>query len=331
MFRIVILFFLLFIGKDSFAQDINELRENAKAFMRSGDYANATMILNRCYQQTPEDISVIKDLSLSYFYQKDYTKAIEALKPNLDKDFTDDQCYQIAGMIYRAMDQSEACIGLFKKGLDKFPESGAMYFEMGEIMWAQKNYDAIKQWEKGIEKDPAYPGNYYSASKYYYLTKDKVWNLIYGEIFVNMEPQSSRTVEIKEILLNGYKKLFADANLSNAKEKNLFAKNFLEIMNKQTALGNFGINTGNLVMIRTRFLLDWNNEYADKFPLKLFVFHHQLLQEGLFDAYNQWLFGASENLAAFQRWTQNYSTQYAEFTEFQKNRIFRMPKGQYYH
>ena len=331
MTRIVIVFFFLLIGKYSFAQDITELRENATAFMRKGDYANATMILNRCYQQSSEDISVIKDLALSYFYQKDFSKAIEVLKPNLDKNFADDQCYQIAGMIYRAMDQSEACIGLFKKGLDKFPESGAMYYEMGEIMWAQKNYDAIKQWEKGIEKDPAYPANYYSASKYYHLTKDKVWSLIYGEIFVNMEASSSRSVEIKEILLNGYKKLFSDADLSNSKEKNAFAKNFLEAMNKQTTLGNFGIHTGSLVMIRTRFLLDWNNEHADKFPLKLFLYHQQLLQEGLFETYNQWLFGASENLPAFQQWTQTHSTQYAEFTEFQKNRIFRMPKGQYYH
>lgn len=329
-FRSLIILLLLNTGIISHAQDTKELHENAKAFMRKGDHANATMILNRCYQQTPEDISIIKDLALSYFYQKDYSKAIEVLKPNLDKELSDDQCYQIAGMIYRAMDQPEACVTLFKKGLDKFPESGAMYYEMGEILWAQKNYDAIKQWEKGIQKDPSYPGNYYSASRYYYLTKDRVWSLIYGEIFVNMEPQSSRTVEIKEILLNGYKKLFADANLSNAKEKNAFAKNFLEIMNKQTDLGNYGIHTGSLIMIRTRFLLDWNNEYADKFPMKLFLYHHQLLQDGLFEAYNQWLFGAAENLAAFQKWTQTYNAQYSQFIEFQKNRIFRMPLGQYY-
>jgi len=50
----------------------------------------------------------------------------------------------------------------------------------------------------------------------------------------------------------------------------------------------------------------------------------------MFDAYNQWLFGASENLAAYDNWTKVHAEEYEGFSKFQKSRIFKMPVGQYY-
>jgi hypothetical protein len=55
-----------------------------------------------------------------------------------------------------------------------------------------------------------------------------------------------------------------------------------------------------------------------------------LLKEGLFDAYNEWIFGAVENLPAFQTWSNAHSDEYSRFTNFQKGRIFKLPEGQYY-
>ena len=50
----------------------------------------------------------------------------------------------------------------------------------------------------------------------------------------------------------------------------------------------------------------------------------------MFDAYNQWLFGTSENLAAYDNWTKAHAEEYEAFSKFQKSRIFKMPAGQYY-
>jgi hypothetical protein len=55
------------------------------------------------------------------------------------------------------------------------------------------------------------------------------------------------------------------------------------------------------------------------------------LQEGLFDAYNQWIFGSVQNLAGFQNWITTHSTEYGAFNSFQKNKPFKIPAGQYYH
>jgi hypothetical protein len=50
----------------------------------------------------------------------------------------------------------------------------------------------------------------------------------------------------------------------------------------------------------------------------------------MYDAYNQWLFGATENLPAFQAWCTAHSDEYSRFVNFQKGRIFKLPEGQYY-
>src|SRR5205823_4936330 len=105
--------------------------------------------------------------------------------------------FQIAGNIYKALGEVKECDKMYKKGIKKFPNSGALYKEYGDLLWINKDYTAIKQWEKGIEMDPDYSGNYYNACKYYYLSTDKIWSIIYGEIFLNIESMTSRTAEIK--------------------------------------------------------------------------------------------------------------------------------------
>ena len=200
------------------------------------------------------------------------------------------------------------------------------------MLWSKQDYSAIKQWEKGIQQDPSYGNNYYNACKYYFLTTDKIWCIIYGEIFINIESFTFRTAEIKNILLDGYKKLFVNADLlSDAKEKNGFEIAFLTTMNKQSSVVINGLNAETLTMIRTRFILDWFQTYAKKYPFRLFDAQQQYLQEGIFPAYNEWIFGATQNLAAYQSWTGTHSEEYEAFNKFQDGRIFKIPAGQFYH
>ena len=112
--------------------------------------------------------------------------------------------------------------------------------------------------------------------------------------------------------------------------KSAFAKAFLQAMNKQSSLVSRGVTTASLTMVSTRFILDWYETNAAKFPHRLFDYHQQLLREGMFEAYNQWLFGTVENLTAYDNWTKTHLDEYKGFTAFQKTRVFRVPPGQYY-
>ena len=314
-----------------FAQSTAQLHETAKAFMRQGDYSNAILVLNRVIQQAPENTAFAKDLALSYYYQKDNIKALEIIKPVLDSRDADDQCFQIAGNIYKQLDDSKECEKVYRKGLKKFPASGPLYCELGEIVFVESKIDAIKNWEKGIETDPSYNKNYYNAARYYFFSADNVWAIIYGEMYVNMDPLNIKTPEIKQLILDSYKKLFVEPIIEKTgKDKSSFIKFYIEVLNKQNGLTVSGINAEILSMIRSRFIIDWfsgNNKPA----FKLFAYHQQLLREGMFEAYNQWLFGATENLSAYENWIKTHAAENESFLGLQKSRMFKVPADQYYH
>jgi tetratricopeptide (TPR) repeat protein len=314
------------------AQDAGP-QETARNFMRSGDWDNAILVLNRALTQDPNNMELQKDLTLSYYYKRDYTKALEQVKPMLEREDVDVTVYQIGGNIYKALEEVKEADKLYKKGLKKFPNSGPLYSEYGELLWEKKDYNAIKLWEKGIEVAPSFAGNYYNAAVYYYYTKDKIWTLIYGEIFVNMEYLTERATEMKKLLLSTYKeKLFNNlgADKTQDKHENAFTKAVQQTFDKEASLVSRGITTETLTMVRTRFILDWFADYASKFPFRLFDYQQQLIRDGMFEAYNQWLFGTAENLSAYDQWTKNNSEAYSKFTAFQRGRVFKMPTGQYY-
>jgi len=335
MKRFVFLFGLsAFSGFSLFAQkqDVNSLLETAKTYTRQGDFPNAIVVLTQATKVEPRNLEVLKELAFAYYLQKNYSKAIETVKPLIDRKDADPQCYQILGMNYKAIEEIKECEKMYKQGIKRFPASGELYNEYGEMLWSKQDYDAIKIWEKGIETDPNYSSNYYNASKYYYFTLDKVWSLIYGEIFVNLESYSKRTPEIKAILVDGYKKLFSDVNLQkNQNNKNPFVSAYLAEMGKQSPIMSKGITAESLMTLKGRFIVDWFAKYATKFPFRLFDYHQQLLKEGMFDAYNQWLFGSAQNLPAFQTWINLHAEEYNRFINFQKGRILKLPPGQYYH
>jgi hypothetical protein len=309
------------------------LQETAKTFTRQGDYANAILVLSGAVQKDPQNLELQKDLAFNYYLEKDYAKGLGLARSLADRPEGDVQCYQLAGLFYKAVDDPKECEKLYKAGLKKFPHSGVLYNEYGEMLFARTDMTgALRLWEKGIETDPSYSSNYYNAGKYYLGSPDsKVWGLVYSEIFLNLESYSRRTAEMKELLLEGYKKLLTDAEiLGNQNSKNAFAGAYLGTLGKLTGVFAQGITTETLIVMRTRFVLNWFEKNAATYPFKLFDHQRQLAKDGSFDAYNQWIFGAAENLSVFQTWSNTHSEEYNRFINFQKGRVFKLPEGQYY-
>jgi tetratricopeptide (TPR) repeat protein len=331
MKKTFLMFFAMLFVNLVFAQSAKELQETAKAFMRQGDFSNAILILSRAILKEPENTNIGKDLALSYFYAQNTPMALETIKPVLDSKDADDQCFLIAASIYKGMSKPKDCVKVYKKGLKAFPESGSLYNGLGEIQMALKNNDAIKNWEKGIKLDPSYSKNYYNAAHYYQLENNIVWSNIYAEIFVNMDPKSPNTPELKQMILENYKKVFTAVDFSKLnKGKNDFAKRYLAALEKQAGQATLGISAESLSMIRARFVIDWFADASNP-PFKLFDLQKQLLREGMFEAYNQWLFGTTENLKAYQSWIKINAVENNMFIKYQNSTIFKMPIGQYYH
>ncbi len=309
-------------------QDVEQLINTARSFQRQGDYDNAALVLNRALEQSPNDANLIKELAYSYYLQGTYDKAVNEVKKIIDRDDADEQTHQIAGTVYRRMQNFREADRIYKKGIKKFPASGALYSEYGQLQYDkdQSSGEFIKTWEQGIQLDPNYSGNYYNACRYYATTGNLMRTVLYGELFANLESYSNRTAEVKNLLLDTYKRFFTAGKAANT---NSFEQQVADELGKQNKQTSMGITPEVLTAVRTLFVLDWYSK-TDNPAYRLFDYHRQLLQQGMFDAYNQWLFGSVASAATYQNWITAHSDENKTFTEFQRGRVFKVPEGQYY-
>jgi tetratricopeptide (TPR) repeat protein len=331
-FTYLLLISLLMITAEAQSQEAADLYQKGLQFIYKADYSNAILVLKQAAEKDPKDVNILNDLGLAYFMAGQYKQGYDLLRPVAESSLADDRTFQITAMLLRGGRNIKEADQVYKVGLKEFPKSGPLLADYGEFLQSidPSTPAALNVWERGISGDPAYPANYFFAAKAYAAKDQNIWAIVYGEIFCNMESYTTRTVEMKEILYECYKRAFA-FELGNSKSKNPFEKEVAAVLEKQKSLTVSGITPELVTAIRTRFILDWyNGGSAERFPLQLFDHQQYLLQQGMYDAYNQWLFGSITNMAVFQNWTQMHAEEYAAFNQMQRNKLFKMPAGQYY-
>lgn len=314
-------------------EDAATLHETAKNFLKQGDYENSILVLNKAIQLQPANFQLTKDLFFAYYLKRDFAKALEIGKPMVEKPDADVQSFQMLGLAYKAIAEDKEAEKLYKAGIKKFPNEGILYSEFGDLLAARETSEAVKLWEKGVQVDPNHSSNYYFLAKQYAQKGDIIWSILYGEMFLNMESFTARSTEIKNTLLDQYKKFYVTNYTvppTDPKKPIQFVAAVVETLNKQQSQVALGITPESLTVIRTRFILDWYNKYATRFPFKLFEHQKQLLQEGMFEAYNFWLFGPAANLKTYQTWQQYHQEDLNTFLTFIRSKVFKIPEGQQY-
>lgn len=326
--KILFSFLLLIVAVIySNAQPPNDLYKTAKSLMNEGDYENASLVFNKLITEQPNNIKAQKDFAFLCFLKRDFAKSIELSKKFVADSAVEEQDFQLLGMNYKSIALYKECDKMYKTALAKFPNSGMLYGELADLNAIEKKTtDAIKNWEKGIEIDPNYAGNYYNAASYYSQNKQLFWTIIYGEIFVNLESYTTRTAEMKDAILDAYKKILylGDAGKST---NNKFEKEVLKTLDNSAE----NLTAAMLTAIRTKFILSWFYENKnEKFAFRLFDQQRYLVREGMFDAYNQWLFGVAINPVQYKIWADAHATETTTFKQFQEGRVFKLIAGQYY-
>lgn len=325
--------------------DAANLFNSARRFIAKGDYSNAILVLNRAIQLQPDKLEYREQLAYTYYLDQNLEQATKIISPLLRNDQATPMTFQIGGDIYQANRDPKGAEKLYKRGLHKFPSSGGLYNDLGQLYFNMSKYsDALRSWVKGIQSDPGFSLNYYNASRTYYYSDDKVWAIIYGEIFVNLEPFTTHTAEIKGILMESYKKIFASPQMitgdlppmrnerGNRDQSAVpdFRKAFLNTLAKNAEVITGGVTPESLVMLRVRFLLDWNNLYHLYYPFALFDDQQELLKQGLFEAYNQWIFGPAANYSAFKNWTALHKDQYDRLIKYLEDHPLKLRNGEFY-
>lgn len=308
------------------------LQQTGRTLLQKGDFDNAVITLDRARQQDPTNVEILRDLCYANFLKRDFAKAIETGKELVENPKVDAQGFQLLGLSYKAIASYKECGKLYRTGLRKFPASGVLYNEYGELFAMENELDeAITQWEKGIESDASYSGNYYNAALYHAKNSNWIRAAIYGEIFLNLESYTKRTQDVKNQLLTAWRNMLTQSTmqqLRSAKTTSAFERSVLDVLAKVAATTKGSGSIDDLTNIRTKFIEEWMVANAKNYPYQLFNHEQYLIKHNTFAAYNNWLFSA--NAEAYQAWQKDHAKEAEEYTAFQQSRVFKLPAGEYY-
>lgn len=340
MRNIIIIFFLslplLSLNAQSKEERAYQKGTEAVKLMDNGQIKESIILLQEARALDPRSFVYPYEIAYALCLDKKYEEAIKILKKIEKHKDASDMLYQMMGNCYDYLGDRKEAIKTYEKGLKKFPESGALYLELGNIQMAQgEEYAALSYFEKGIEVEPMYPPNYYWAAKIYLNTEDEVWGMLYGELFMNLERNSQRTIEMSKLLYDTYKneiKILNDttasvsfckyAGISTYNEGSDFGAGVYEPILMMSLPDIKVIDMSTLNKIRTSFIdIYYEKNLENIYPNVLLAYHKQVKDMGHFDAYNHWILMQGDT-NGFINWKSANEAKWKSFTEwFSANQI----------
>ncbi len=305
--------------------------ETGKKFLIQGDLDNATLVLKKAVNLEPTNATYLQDLVSAYSAKEDFITAKDYSEKLLALDDASEYAYFLSANINQALNDTKTADKIIKKGIKKYENSGLLYDALGQSLSEKDAYNAIIQWEMGIQKDPTYSGNYYNAARYHFFSKNvnaKIWSIYYGEIFINMESRSERTIEIKDALLESYKAIAEEQYFSKKGSKNDFENLFIENFNLVKYTIATGVTTENLIQLRALFIYNWFNQ-STVIHSSLYDRMQQLMREGHFEEYNYWIFEPIQNLAGYDNWLKTNQNNFDQFMKYHQTKLFKMTNTEY--
>ncbi|MCC5946676.1 MAG: tetratricopeptide repeat protein [Bernardetiaceae bacterium] len=353
IFTVLLLFMLLATNtvagqsKQDKARAI-ELGQEAIALMDGGNIKKSLELLEEAQKLDPKNFNYPYEMAYAHYLDSDFKSSIKILKKLVKHPDVQPNAYQMLGNAYSLSGQRDKAIKTYKKGLDIFPNAGPLYLELGNVERAVESYnEALTYYEKGIEVDPAFPSNYYWTSILFANSTEEVWGMIYGEIFIHLEPNTKRTSEISKLLFDVYKSeiqfqndtsfsiSFSQNNvitiddISNLKIP--FGLGIYETTLSLAVIGESQINLESLNRIRSRFIeLYFEKEHHKKYPNILFDLHKKILDAGHFEAYNYWILmvGAPEE---FEKWAEQNKDKWQNFGKWFVSNLLQIDEENKFH
>ena len=320
--------------------EIEQMYQTARGYLMSGNLQQAIVAYRQAIQLAPDQMILHRDLGRAYYLSGNSQQAEEILEPILKSGEADEQTYQMMSAIQLGAGDKKKAKSTLQKGIDRFPTSGILYHELGKLYEEQNEMEeALGAWLTGIQQEPSYHLNYFEAARAYLMTDEPMWTVLYGEIFVNMEQQTPRSYEMREMLLNAYKRIYYTVPngeipkfSKNARQENTtsFEATLRTAMMKLSPVVSDGVSTENLTMLRTRLAIDWEAVYSKKYPFSLFAFHDKMLRMGYFEAYNAWLFGKVENAQQHEAWLKFHENVMPAFEAWLLQNKYKPATGEFY-
>lgn len=324
----------------SYAQD--SLFSAAKKSMEQERWIEAQNLLLQGLKTTKDTLLYSYELAWAYYSNKEYSQSIKTLQPFVDNQSATSEVYQLLGNAWDEYGNPYKAADVYKEGLNKYPQAGNLFLELGNLKYKQGDYkDALYWYEKGIEAEPLFSSNYYRAAKVFFMSTEMVWGILYGEMFMLLENDTERSKQMSKELLEAYfsclrnenDKPVADFNNNiivysdSYERKNLLPKIYNSIM--QECCNNIKhLNFEVLINIRKNFILKLYKQAPD-FDNIIFDYEKQLINNGMFEAFNYYLFAYGETKTA-KNWITQHKQQWDNFNKWYKQNPIKVSENNFF-
>lgn len=163
----------------------------------------------RAIALAPDNMAFHYEFALANVMAKRYDSAIAILTPIYRNPELLDRGYQLLGNCYDLKNDSSRSLPYYREGLLAYPKSGRLHYEMGAASLIDGNpSSAVDWWARGTRVEPAFATNYYWLARTQSGTRDRLWGLLYGEAFLNLERNTQRTREISKLVFDTWNASF---------------------------------------------------------------------------------------------------------------------------
>jgi len=337
-YLIIICIGLLFFAEMATAQPTRGMapinNDRGQREMDKRNYSKARQYFYDAQTGDPDNIKYTYNIGFSFFKEGDYDNAIKQITPLTSRDDVTIDCYRILGNSYDLQGNYPQAVKLLNEGLEKFPTGGPLYLDLGIIEYIRDNFGAaLNYWEQGIANAPLYADNYFWASKLLLNSNLKVWTVVYGEIYLNLERDSDKFKEVSKLVYDAYRAILGHQVVSDEDQLTFTDKKFNGMTNAlQNIFAQLETNYGSLFSseekvplrfvndMRQQFLYEWNKQYRGNYDNAFFQFVNEINNNGYFTEYSYWVTssGKPDDFISYQKLNQSRYVKFLNYFAFEK-------------
>lgn len=302
-----------------------QLYQSAENALMNGAYSQAISGFQQLLMRMPGNPIVRRNLSQALLRSGNAAEAETILSELISDPSADAYTFVLAAQTQTALGSDKQGLKRLNLGLDKYPQSGLLYFEKGKYFERKEDpAEALKQYVAGIHAEPVFHLNYYEAARSFLKTDRFLWGMIYAEMFINLESETPRSKDVRKMLVSAYKRFFFTPDgQKNLDGKNDFQNQLGGLYLKFSPVVTDGINPETITMLHTRLALEWEAIPLKPYSSSLIGWYDELIREGHFDAYNQWLLGPAGPASDFEAWKKFHPEAIPEFEAYRKKNPYQ--------
>jgi|GEM_PF-492011 len=311
--------------------------DSATKLADKGNIDQSIRLLKEAVQLDPSSVRYPSELAYSYYLRKDFPAAISLLDQLASRSDADEKLFVFLGSLYTQRSEPQKALETYRIGVQRFPQSAVLYASLASgLMKSRSYYSALENAENGIQADPSYADNYYLASQIYCHSTEKVWGMLYGEIYLCLDQMrdSAKSHQLSQLLYATFQGAvhinegenifvnFSDIAIGNGAENDVaklpFQVGVYENLMLNAAQDESVLDLYTINLIRTRFLKSYfEKEINARYPNVLLEYQAEIANAGFLDVYNTWLFQAG-SAREYAEWLAKNGSQYAVFQAWLK-------------